>query len=198
MALSPRALVFLACAAALQAQTGNPAPALAAPPPGLETEWDIGVVIGEMGAHAGRLLAALDRADAKSWVAKGASETYVEQLDSCKRQAQAFEDGANALAPNPEKLPAALELLFRIQGVNTMLGSLEEGIRKYQSPDDAQALASLAAENGANLGRFQKYVVDLAADREQRFQVMDREAQQCRGILAAQPSPAPSKSGRKK
>jgi hypothetical protein len=196
MALSLRGLVVLACAAALHGQTGSPAPAR--PASGLETEWDISVVLGEMGAHAGRLLAALDRADAKAWVEKGASETYVEQLDSCKRQAQAFQAGAKALASDPEKLPDALELFFRIQGVDAMLSSLEEGIRKYQSIEDAQALAALAAENGTNLGRFQKYIVDLAAEREQRFELMDREAQRCRGVLADQPSAAPSTSGRKK
>jgi hypothetical protein len=196
MVLSLRGLAVLACAAALHAQTGNPAPAR--PAAGLETEWDISVVLGEMGAHAGRLLAALDRANAKAWVDKGASETYAEQLDSCKRQAKAFEDGAKALASDPEKLADALELLFRIEGVDAMLASLEEGIGKYQSLEDAQALASLAAENGTNLGRFQKYIVDLAADREERFEVMDREAQRCRGTLASQPSAAPSTSGRKK
>jgi hypothetical protein len=196
MPLSLRGLAVLACAAALHAQTVNPAPAPAAA--GLETEWDIGVVLGEMGAHAGRLLQALDRADAKAWIEKGASETYAEQLDSCKRQTKAFEDGAKTLASDPERLPDALELLFRIQGVGAMLGSIEEGIRKYQGPADAQALAALAAENGVNLRRFEKYVVDLAAEREARFDVMDREAQRCRGVLASQPSAAPSTSGRKK
>src|ERR1035438_7215266 len=164
MAHSLRGLVVLACAALLHGQTGNPAPAQRTA--GLETEWDINVVLGEMGAHAGRVLAALDRTDAKAWVGKGASETYAEQFDSCKRQVKAFQDGALALASDPEKLADALELLFPMEGANTMLGSLEEGIRKYQSPEDAQALAALAAENGINLGRFQKYIVDLAAERE--------------------------------
>jgi len=36
-------------------------------PVALETEWDIGVVLGEMSAHAGRLLAAFGKADAKAW-----------------------------------------------------------------------------------------------------------------------------------
>jgi hypothetical protein len=39
--------------------------------------------------------------------------------------------------------------------------------------------------------------VDLAADREKQFEVMDREAQRCRGVLADQPSAGPSTSGRK-
>jgi len=78
-----------------------------------------------------------------------------------------------------------------------MLGSLEEGTRKYQDPAVAQALASLEAENGANRDRFQKYVVNLAAEREQQFSGDGREAQRCRGILSAQPAASPN-SGRKK
>jgi hypothetical protein len=182
-----RGLILLACAAALCAQQQ---------PAGLEPDWDIGVILQEMSAHAGRLLPVLDRIDVKAWVEKGASATYAAQLQSSKDQAQAFADGARELARNPERLSAALELLFRIQGLETMVGSLEEGTRKYQDPALAQALASLTAENGANRDRFQKYIVNLAAEREQQFQVMDREAQRCRGILTAQPAAAPN-SGRK-
>jgi hypothetical protein len=182
-----RGLILLACAAALHAQQQ---------PAGLEPDWDIGVILQEMSAHAVRLLPVLDRLEVKAWVEKGASATYAVQLQSSKEQARAFADGARELARNPEKLPVALELLFRIQGLETMLGSLEEGTRKYQDPALAQTLASLTAENGANRDRFQKYIVNLAAEREQQFQVMDREAQRCRGILTAQPAASPN-SGRK-
>ncbi len=184
---------MLVCALALYAQA--PAPQR---PAGLETDWDIAVVLREIGAHAGRLLPALDRVNAKEWVAKGGSETYVAQLESARQQARALETGANDLARNPEKLSQSLELLFRIQGLDDMLGSLEEGLRKYQSPADAAALASLVAENGANRERFRSYIVNLAADREKQFEVMDREAQRCRGIVAAQPSAPGSPPGRKK
>lgn len=195
MALWLRGLAVLACAAAVHGQAASPAQAQ--PAASLETEWDIGVVLGEMSAHAGRLLAALDKDNAKAWVEKGASETYAAQMDSCKAQTRAFEDEAKALAADPEKLSDALVLLFRIEGVNAMLGSIEDGIRKYQSADDAGALAALAAENGTNFGRFQKYIVDLAAEREQRFAVMDKEAQRCRGILF-DTQPGAASSGRKK
>lgn len=182
-----RGLILLACAAALHAQQQ---------PAGLEPDWDIGVILQEMSAHAVRLLPVLDRLEVKAWVEKGASATYAAQLQSSKEQARAFADGARELARNPEKLPVALELLFRIQGLETMVGSLEEGTRKYQDPALAETLASLTAENGANRDRFQKYIVNLAAEREQQFQVMDREAQRCRGILTAQPAASPN-SGRK-
>ena len=188
-----RGLTLWACAAVLygQAQPAQQQPA------GLEPAWDIGAILQEMSAHAGRLLPVLERVDVKAWIGKGASDTYAAQLQSSKDQARAFADGARELARNPEKLSDSLELLFRIQGLETMLGSLEEGIRRYQGPALAETLASLAAENGANRDRFQRYIVNLAAEREQQFQVMDREAQRCRGILTVQPAAAPN-SERKK
>jgi len=188
-----RGLTLWACAAVFcgQAQPAQRQPA------GLEPDWDIGVILQEMSAHAGRLLPVLDQLDVKAWLRKGASDTYAAQLQSSKEQAKAFADGATDLARNPEKLSASLELLFRIQGLETMLGSLEEGIRKYQDPAAAQTLASLEAENGVNRDRFQRYIVNLAAERERQFEVMDREAQRCRGILSAQPAASPN-SGRKK
>ena len=190
-----RLIVFL-CAFAAYSQTQP----LKAPPQGLEPTWDIAVVIQEIGTNASRLGPELDKVDAKAWVAKGASETYLEQLDSGKQQARALADGAKALARNPEKLSASLELFFRMEGLSTMLGSLEEGIRKYQGGQTAQSLAEVYAEGGANRERFRNYIVNLAAEREQQFEVMDREAQRCRGSLMAQPptkTPA-NTTGRKK
>ncbi|MCU1232739.1 MAG: hypothetical protein JWP63_706 [Candidatus Solibacter sp.] len=155
------------------------------------------VILQEIGANAASLLPLLDKVDAKNWVAKGASETYAEQLDMSRQQAKALADGANALAKNPEKLSASLELFFRMEGLTTLLASVEEGTRKYQGPEAAQALAGAYAEGGANRERLRGYIVSLAAQREQQFEVMDREAQRCRGTLMA-PTPAKTTTGRKK
>jgi hypothetical protein len=181
--------LFVSCTAALFAQAPSASQAA-----GLETDWDIRPVLTEISAHAGRVLAELDKVNAESWVAKGASDTYAVQLESSKAQARALATGAKALAANPERLAASLEVYFRMQGLESMLNSLEQGIQKYQSPAAAESLASLSAENGANRDRFQRYIVNLAAEREQDLAVMDREAQRCRGMVT-QTSPTP---GRKK
>jgi hypothetical protein len=149
-----------------------------------------------MGAHAARLLPVLEQIDVKSWIAKGASDTYAQQLQSSKDQAKALAEDSRALSRNPEKLSASLVVLFRIEGLDTMLASLEEGTRKYQTPQLAQQLAAVSAENGANRERFRRYLVNLAAEREQQFDVMDREAQRCRANLS--PAVPPKNSGRKK
>src|SRR5580692_5045049 len=193
MSLGLRRILLISCAVALCAQT----PPLQAPQQktvGLETDWDIGAALQEIGAHAARLLPQLDHIDARSWVDQGASETYAEQLQATKDQTQSVADGAKALAKNPQRLTVALELYFRMQGIDAMLSSVEEGMRKYQSPASAQALASLQAEAGANRDRLQRYIVNLSAEREQELHVMDEEAQRCRAALTA----PTNQSGKKK
>ncbi len=188
----------LLCAAALFAQSPVNQQSPAAPTAaGLETTWDIAPVLLAISDHSTQVLAALDRIDSNAWLNKGASPTYAEQLQSCKEQVKAVADTSKALARNPEQLAASLELLIRIQGLDTIFASVEEAIRKYQDPARAQDLAALIALGGANRERFQQYLVSYAADREHALQVMDKEAQRCRGLLAL-PSPAPSRTGKKK
>lgn len=186
---------ILACTAVLLAQ-GPVNPPAAPASAGMQTPWEMAPVLQAMGEHATRVLAALDRFDANAWLEKGASPTYAEQLKSCKAQVKAVADESQALARNPEQLSAAIELLLRLHGIDTMLGSVEEVVRKYQDPARADELVRLAAENGGNRDRFQQYLVSLAADREHALQVMDKEAQRCRSQLAL-PSPQ-VRTGKKK
>ena len=123
-------------------------------------------MLQELGTHAGRVLAVLDQLDARDWVSKGASETYVDQLDSSKQQARALGDEAETLSRSPEKLSGSLQLFFRLEGLQNMINSLQEGARKYQGPQVAQALAAAYAEGGANRERFRSYIINLAAERE--------------------------------
>jgi hypothetical protein len=181
-----RGFLLLACAATVASQDG----AVSRPASSLENPWEIKPVLEQIAMHAARLEAALERLDAQGWVAKGASDTYTAQLESSKLQARAVGTEAYGLIVNPEKLSAALQVLFRIQGLETMAASLEEAVRRYQSPADAQNLVRLMAEGGANRNRLQQYIVDLAAAREQDLAVMDREAQRCRALVT-QPAPAP-------
>lgn len=160
---------------------------------GLESDWDIAAVLQKISDHANRMLPALDRADAKLWTSKGAPEAYAQQLQASKDQARALADGAKALAANPQVLSAELRVLFREQGLETLVGSVAEAMRKYQSPEAAQELIALEAEAGADRDRLQNYAVNLAAEREKDYQVMDKEAQRCRATMLAPASNAKKK-----
>src|ERR1043165_6332063 len=91
-------LVLVSLAVVLHGQT--PAPKER---PGLEADWDIAAVLQGIGEHAAGMLPMLDRIDAKGWVTRGASETYVVQLQSSKDQARAVADAAKMLARHPEQ-----------------------------------------------------------------------------------------------
>jgi len=154
---------------------------------GVEPEWDIRPVLKEIAAHAQRMIPILDQIDANIMVQKGAPDTYITQLNNSKVQNKAVATEALALANSPEKLSADLTTFFRMQSLEKTLVSIEEGIRRYWNPAIADLLSSQMAENGPNRDRFQRYIVDLAAQHEEECAVMDREAQRCRGILAKQP-----------
>jgi phage terminase large subunit-like protein len=98
------------------------------------------------------------------------------------------------LAARPDRLSAGLETYFRYQALEAMIESLAEGLRRYESPQKGDALVSAMAESASYRDRLRQYLVDLAASKEQEFAVADREAQRCRGILAADP---PAGAGRK-
>jgi hypothetical protein len=183
MSAALRSFAILAAGAAAWAQAQS-----APQPAGMLNPWEIAPVLEEISAHGARLAGALAHIDVHRWIDRGASETYLEQWQSSAEQAKALADTAGALAHHPERLSAGLDVLFRIQALETMTGSLAAAMRKYQTPADAAALAALAAENGANRTRLERYLVNLAADREQQFQVMDSEAQRCRALLTEPPS----------
>jgi len=186
-----RGLFLFACAGAFSARTQSPAPPQQ--PAGLESDWDIAAVLRGISAHAAQVLPVLDRADARKWAAKGAPEAYAAQLQSSKDQAVALAGEAKAVAASPDKLSAELQVLFREQGLETLLMSLAEAMRKYQDVGAAQQLVALAAESGANRDRLEQYVVNLAGEREKEYQVMDREAQRCRALVLSPAAPEKKK-----
>ena len=163
---------------------------------GFTPEWDMRPVLKEIAAHSKRLVPVLDKVNPSAWTVKGAPEAYLAQWKSTRAQAEALAGDALELSADPEKLSGALKTFFRMQSIEFSVASLADGVRKYQNPAMAELLISVAGENGANRERFQRYIVDLAAHREQEYQIMDYEAQRCRGMLLKQP-PAAKKSGKK-
>jgi hypothetical protein len=190
MSCASRGLTLMLCAVALFAQT----PPAAHTPAGLESDWDVAPIMRQIGDNAARMLPLLDQIDVKSWIEKGASDTYLAQVASSREQARAAVAGAKELERNPEKLSASLELFFRVQALESMLSSLSEGIRRYQGPKDATALQKAITDSSSYRARLQEYLVNLAAEREKDLQVMDREAQRCRAVVTL----PPARTGRKK
>jgi hypothetical protein len=161
------------------------APGLYAQAPGATPE--ISKTLQEIAANSERLLPMLDQIRPNEWVAKGASETYVSQWQTSKDQCKALISDARKLAQSPDKLVELLHLLFRVQFLEIAMGSLEDGLRKYQNPALAELLNGTRAEGIVPREKLQQYAIELADQREQDYKVADAEAQRCRNQLVTKP-----------
>jgi hypothetical protein len=142
--------------------------------------------------HAARLLPMLDQVRAKEWVAQGAPEAYIAQVDSARSQIQTIGTEMEALTQHSDRMQECIRGLFRVQAFHGSLDSLLGGLRKYQNPALADLIQSVAAEDQSAIEKLQTYVLELADEKEQEFKVVEHEAQRCRATLSKQPA-APKK-----
>jgi len=187
----------LASVALSLGQTADSTPAAAKQPPaaqqGVASEWDARKMIEALGAQAQHLKPIIDQVQPAEWQSQGASGTYVAQWNSAQAQLKYLIASADAFSRQPERLPLGLDAYFRMQAMDTALGSLVEGVRKYQNPALASIMQSVIAENSTNRDRLRQYLQDLATQKEQEFEVADREAQRCRAAMLQQPAPKTKK-----
>jgi hypothetical protein len=157
---------------------------------GIQAEWEVRKQMTALAEHVQRFEPVLDRIHPEEWVKKGAPQAYVEQFSRTRAEIGYVVGSANELAAHPDRMTTALDTFFRMESVDAMLRSVMAGIRKYQNPAVAELLQGLINDTSADRDKLRQYLVDLAADREQQFRVMDREAQRCRAALSRGTAPA--------
>ena len=156
-------------------------------PASVASEWDVRKLLGNLDVQAQHLRPVIDQVKPETWTAKGAPATYQVQWKAAKAEVGYFLGSDEALARQPERLTLALDTYFRMQAMDATLGSLIDGVRKYQSPALAAQMEMIVSENGTNRDQLRQYMQDLAAQKEQEFKIADSEAQRCRGLLVQQP-----------
>jgi hypothetical protein len=180
--------LLLAALPALSQTAGTPAATS-----GVSSEWDARKLAVNLQAQAKHLATVVVQIKPETWVAQGAPSAYVGQWNSAQAELKYFSASVESFSKQPERLTLALDSYFRMQAFETLLGSLVEGIRKYQNPAIADLVQGVLNENSNNRDKLRQYVVDLAAENEHEFQVADREAQRCRGMLNRSPAGKPSR-----
>jgi len=153
------------------------------PAGGVASEWDVRKLLDSLDLQAQHVKPIIDQVKPETWIAKGAPKAYVQQWTAAQSELKYLLSSSEALSKQPEKLTLALDTYFRMQALTSTLGSVTEGIRKYQNPALADLMQSVVSENSSNADKLRQYVQDLAMQKEQEFQIADREAQRCRGTL---------------
>jgi hypothetical protein len=151
-------------------------------------EEDVAMTLNDISQRAGRIEPMLEQLHPSDWIAKGAPDTYLAQWNSILQQFHAIQGEMAALSQHPGQLSDSLKALFRLQSTHVVLDSLMGGTRKYQNPALADLIESVASENNADADRLERYVLQIADDKDQQFTVVDREAQRCRASLSRQPA----------
>ena len=157
---------------------------------GIVPVWDVRKTLAELSEEARRLKPILDQVSPRDWIAKGAPEGYVTQHKSVLAEIEYLVDSAEKLARDPEKMPVALETMFRLQSLEAMVGSMIEGVRKYQNPAVADLLRAALTNNANHREKLRSYVVELATIQEQEFAIANKEAQRCRTEILQKPATA--------
>ena len=163
------------------------------PPAGVLQEWEVQKLLQNLETQTKNLPVVIEQVKPETWVAQGAPDTYVAQWKDGQAELKYLLRSSEELIKQPERLTVALETYFRMQALNTTLGSLIEGVRKYQNPALADLVQGVVNENSANRDKLRQYIQDLAAQKEQEFLVADREAQRCRATLLRQPAATPKR-----
>ena len=172
--------------------------ALLAQNAGLTPAWDAKKTFDALVDQSKRLTPLLDEVKAEEWVAAGAPEAYLEQAKAARAEAGYIVRSTGELARAPESMTKALEVYLRLQALSSQLDSLSQGVRRYQNPALADLMQGFLSEADNARNRLQNYLVELISNKETELQVMNQEAQRCRGILIRQPdAPKPKPPGRK-
>ncbi len=150
-------------------------------------------MIEALNTQAQHLKPIIDQIQPSTWQSKGAPDTYIAQWNTVEEQLKYLISSSDTFARQPERLSLGLDVYFRMQSLDSTFNSLSEGVRKYQNPALASLMQSVIAENTNNRDRLRQYLQDLATQKEQEFQVADREAQRCRAALLRQTPPKTKK-----
>ncbi len=123
----------------------------------------------------------------EEWLRDGASEAYVEQLETMRSDLENAALSARALGRNPERLSYAFDTFLWLERSDSLLNSVAGGVRKYYNGAIADLLDSARGRNVGNITKLKGYVRQLVVEIETSMEIAHNEAQRCRAAIASQP-----------
>jgi predicted phage-related endonuclease len=163
---------------------------------GLSPEWDVRKMLSTFEAQIQRLKPILDQVNPQEWKAEDVPATYATQWKGVEDELGYLSQTIEKLKKEPERTTLTLEAYLRLQSIETMTGSVIEGVRKYQNPAVAELLQGVLTEIAPNRAKFRDHLIELVAAKEAEFKIMDKEAQRCRAQLLRQPAKPTARKSR--
>jgi hypothetical protein len=160
---------------------------------GVAAPWDAQKLLADVNSGNQEMMPVLGEMNPQAWMdQKGAPSTYLSQWNTAKQQLADSAATIQRLATQSDNIYLCLDAYFRMEALETTERSLLEGERAYGTRRTADKLEQLIARNYTAREQFRQYLLELTANKEQMFQIADREAQRCRGMISKE-APAPTK-----
>jgi len=160
---------------------------------GVAAPWDAQKLLADVNSGNQEMTPLLGQMNPQEWMdQKGAPSTYLSQWNTAKQQLADSATTIQRLAAQSDNIYLCLDAYFRMEALETTERSLLEGERAYGTRRIADKLQELIARNYTAREQFRQYLLELTANKEQMFQIADREAQRCRGMISKE-APATNK-----
>jgi DNA repair exonuclease SbcCD ATPase subunit len=160
---------------------------------GVAAPWDAQKLLADLNAHNQEMAPLLNEINPQAWMDQsGAPSAYLSQWNTAKQQLADSAASIQRLNAQSDNIYLCLDTYFRMEALETTERSLLEGTRTYGARPVADKLQELIARNYTAREQFRQYLLELTANREQMFQIADREAQRCRGMISKE-APATAK-----
>lgn len=158
---------------------------------GFLPEWEVRRLVDTLHATVQRFEPILQQFQPEAWAKNGASPEYAKQVARARQEIAVLRTSAERLAKAPNRSVQALDVYLRMENLEQNLNSITAAARRYQSPELAESVENALNEASGLRQRLRSYMVDLVAAKERESDVMDSEAQRCRGLLSKVPPVLP-------
>lgn len=163
---------------------------------GIAPAWDVRATLRHLAENIDRYKTTVDQLKVNEWMSKGAPDAYQRQLRVVQTEAGHLRTVSAKLAEDPERLSLVVDMLFRLEYVESITASLAEAATRYEDPHAGQ-LGELLNRNAASRTKLRQYLMDLSHTKEQEFAIAHGEAQRCMSVLNQNPLAKPSPSAPK-
>jgi len=154
---------------------------------GVMPSWEVIELSEALVENATSVQTILEQVRPKEWLQDGAPDAYVTQLEGLRSDLTNLDLSAQALARKPEKLSLVIDTFLWLDRFESVLSSMNAGVRRYQNASLADLLDAASGENIAAVSKLKEYMRQLAVERESEMEIAHNEAQRCRSALANQP-----------
>ncbi len=147
--------------------------------------WEVVELAENLSKRVGEVEQVLAGVDPSKW--EGAGAAYDGQLDQLSQDLKYLRGSSEEMARRPEKLSTVIDTFLWLDRLSSMMGSMTQGVRRYQSPALADLLESARGNYAGDGERLKLYMRQLAVSSEEAMEIANQEAQRCRSELMSKP-----------